>query len=268
MQKIEPVLNNPGQGQNRWYSARRDYFTRNLFRGFHQAMKGFLAIYQRYLHSNHISYQDLDRLVGSENNKGSLWLLKDHCHQLWQQSESLPEINGYLLDWLIGSIFHEAMKLKENIYLNKYYGPLAQKNMQQGVNNASIHCGLDCQYLMNRILKEAANQLEDIGMMFGRANYILRITLPSLKNNNLLLRYLVEHEEMTRELWAEPLTDIFAEIFTGKGDEGYCQAARSYQEGQWWQEAADAYRKALELNPANQEARNFKLNKKQEGGTP
>ncbi len=264
MQKIEPILNNPGQGQNRWYSARRDYFTKNLFRGFHHTMKGFLDIYQRYLHSGHISYQDLDRLVGSENNKGSLWLLKDHCHQLWQQSETLPEINGYLLDWLIGSIFHEAMKLKENIYLHKYYGPLAQ-GLQHEADETTIHCGFECQRLMERILKEAASQLEDIGMMFGRANYLLRITLPSLKNNRLLLRYLVEHEEMATELWAEPLADIFSEIFAGKGDEGYCQAARSYQEGLWWQEAAATYKKALELNPANGEARNFQLNQQQEG---
>ena len=199
-------------------------------------------------------FNEIDRLVGTESKKGCLWQLKDDCHQLWRNSDSSFELNGSLLDWIIGSLFHEAMKLKENIYLFEFYAPLVHD--MKGVWRQEIQhfCGLECRRLMERISHEVDRQMESLGFMFGRVIYLLRTMLPSQAHNPLLLRYLIEHREVAGELWSESLDDIFSDMFHGAPEKGYCFAAQSYFDGNWYDKSLFAYQEALRVNALCDEA--------------
>lgn len=248
---MQQAMIDPGpakQEQNRWFIRRRDFFVTDMVKGFYRTAGGFLKIYQDYLATGAVPFDEIDRLVGSESRKGCLWILKDDCHRLWRNGEAAFDLNGSLLDWIIGSIFHEAMKLKENIYLFEFYAPLAQDLQGGWQQQARQFCGIECGHFMERISQEVDRQMENLGFMFGRAIYLLRIMLPSQAHNRLLLRYLLEHGDVVRELWSESLDEIFADMFAGSPETGYCLAAASYFEGNWYEKALGAYREALRIN--------------------
>ncbi|MFZ5765884.1 MAG: hypothetical protein ACOY4H_09850 [Thermodesulfobacteriota bacterium] len=239
----------PAPGQ--WSAERRDFHLVRLLRQFARTVNGFQKMYHDYLKNGQVAYDDIDRLVGSETSKGMLWRLKDDCHHLWRDADPAVELHGCLLDWLTGSLFHEAMKLKENSYLFHFYGPLGEKMKAEGMD----FCGLECSRFMARIFRETERQMDSLGFMFGRAAYLLRVMLPEQSGNPLLLRFLLEHEVMARELWGESLPEIFADMFAGAPETGFCLAGRSYLEGNWYERAHAAYQGALAINRQCDEAR-------------
>lgn len=243
------------QEVNRWFARRRDYFFTKMLKCFYQTTASYNKIYLHYLAKGYISYDEIDHLVGSEKSKGRLWLLKDDCHQIWRDADPSIEVKGCLLDWVIGSLFHEAMKLKENIYLFQFYGPMAQDMTPQWHAEIQSMCGIECHRFMGRISREISRQVENLVFLFGRANYLLRTLLDSQSTNALLLRYLVEHEEVVLDLWFESLDEIFTDVFSGRPERGYCIAARSYLDGNWNEKALQAYSRALHLNSECAEAR-------------
>lgn len=237
-----------GQKRNKWFAGRRDFFVTSMLKGFYRTAGGFLQIYQDYLKTGTVPYDEIDKLVGTENRKGCLWSLKDDCHQLWRNGDSAFELNGSLLDWIIGSLFHEAMKLKENIYLYEFYAPLAHDMKGEWRLEIQKFCGVECRRFMERISHEVDRQMENLGFMFGRAIYLLRTMLPCQAHNPLLLRYLIEHRDVVSELWSESLDEIFKDMFHGVPENGYCFAAQSYFDGNWYEKALAAYQEALRIN--------------------
>ncbi len=251
MQRVRIETKTP-EPANSWFEKRRDFHNRSLYSGFFETYSSFVSLYQAYINGGELSFDDLTRLVGTEAQKGRLWQLKDHCHRLFKGSS---QQNGLLLDWVIGSIFHEAMKLKENIYMYQFYGPSGSERLGNDAAGASLHCGVSRQNFMRGIAKEARRQVDNLTFLFCRANFLLRMLLPSQAHNVLLLRLLLEEGTISQELWSESTEQIFAELFPDQPEAGYLMVAKSYFNGQWLNEALAAYEAALTLNPDIEEAR-------------
>lgn len=240
--------------RNTWFEERRSLFVKNMFKEFYETISRFREIYEGYTGSQEISFEEIDRLVGRESRKGLLWSLKDRCHQLWRGADPEREMNGCLLDWLLGSIFHEAMKLKENIYMLEYYGPLAEKMKKKNAAETIKFCGIECQQFLERSRKEINQEMENLGFLFGRANYLMRNLVIDQAENYLLVRFLIEQSEVTENLWSESLEHLFTDMYPQGPAAGFCLAARSYLEGDWVDLAKKAYGKARELDPECREA--------------
>lgn len=244
----------PKTAQNTWFEERRQLFLKNMLKGFYETSSRFLAIADRYDRTGKIPFAHIDGLVGTETHKGLLWTLKDRCHQLWRNADPQDEMNGCLLDWLMGSIFHEAMKLKENIYLHHVYGPLAEAMKRREAVGTVTLCGEEYRRFLDRVRREVESQMDNLGFMFGRANALLRVMVRHQGENRLLVRYLVENPEVVEQLWSVGLDDLLFEMFPEGAEYGYCAAARSYMEGDWHRRALAAYQKALAVSPACEEA--------------
>ncbi len=205
-------------------------------------------------------HRRLAEMVGTERDTGPLWQLKDLCHRIWPQQ--LQELHGHgvLVDWLIGSLFHEAMKLKENLYLLGTYGPSAAA--LGGVARPGLGCDdkpplsrmADLDTLVERTAATVAGQLERIGFLFGQVNYILRLMIPDLAVNPLVIRLLAEREQEVVDLWGESLEELFAEVLGRRAADGFCLAGASYLDGHWRRQALAMYRRALALTPDCDEA--------------
>lgn len=239
---------------NRWFEERRNLFVKNMFKEFYETFSGVIKIYEHYIATQDVSFEEIDTLVGKEAEKGLLWRLKDGCHQLWRNTDPEKELNGCLLDWVLGSVFHEAMKLKENIYMYQYYGPLAENMKKRDGGGTVKFCGVECKRFMERTRKEIHRQMENLGFMFGRACYLLRTMLPDQAHNDLLVRYLIENDHVGETLWSESLDDLLTEMFHSP-ETGYCAAAKSYCAGQWYERALQTYTSAVKVNPDCEEAR-------------
>ena len=237
----------PAVSSNRWFARRRDFFIKNVFEGFYKSRTFFIELYDRYNNTGKISFSDIAELVGVENHKG-LWLLKDRCHQLWRDGETRLDSNGFFLDWVVGSLFHEAVKLKENIYMFHFYAPLADEIKKQ-FKNERMASDAACLKFMEGTGPEIRKQMDNLALLLGRANYLLRAMLAGQSDNVLLLRYLIERKDVVRELWSESLEDLFGDMFYGGPEQGFCLAGKNYLDGHWYDRALMAYTAALEINP-------------------
>lgn len=246
----------PGSARkkNNWFEERRSLFVKNMLKEFYETMSRFRELYEHYTKTQEITFAEIDRLVGRESSKGLLWSLKDRCHQLWREADPESEMTGCLLDWLMGSIFHEAMKLKENIYMLEYYGPLADKMRQKNSAATVNFCGIECRQFLERTRTEITREMENLGFLFGRANYLLRNLIIEQAKNPLLVRFLFEHHDVAENLWSETLENLFSDMYASQPEAGFCLAARSYKEGDWEAMATKAYSKALQIKPDCDEA--------------
>lgn len=254
----------PGAATNRWLKRRRSYFIMLLYRDFYRVFLQFQAIYLVYIDKAAISYAALDGLIGSESAKGRLWRLKDRCHLLWN-NESDRTIEGCLLDLVLGSLFHECMKLKENIYLRERYRPQLEQYLSDSIGAGSDPSwpaamgmgfkGFEWKRVLLNTDGESGSQMENLNFLFGQANYLFRLLLQTESGNRILLRYLIEHEEMVAEVWHESLDQLFADLYAGHPELAFLSAGRSYQEGHWYDRAHAAFSRALALQPDNHEAR-------------
>lgn len=233
---------------NRWFLQRQDFFIRNIFKEFYQSYNQFSAVYKQRLDSGQIIFGDIEQLVGTEKSKG-LWLLKDCCHQLWRDTGLQPgRHNSFFLDWLAGSIFHEAMKLKENIYIISRYIPLAREISELHGREAVTGNSIEWERFLASANQEIPKQMENLAFLFGRAIYLLREELFIQGENMLLLRYFFENQDIVKKLWSESLEEIFNDLFSGRPEQGYCLIGKSYLDGHWYEQSLAAYSSALKLN--------------------
>ena len=73
-------------------------------------------------------FEDIEKFVGDDASS-ILFRLKESCHAIFRPSgsDSRPEVAaGALLDLVVGSLFHEAMALRENLYQLESYGAQVQ----------------------------------------------------------------------------------------------------------------------------------------------
>ncbi|GAB4333383.1 MAG: hypothetical protein Kow0089_02010 [Desulfobulbaceae bacterium] len=272
--------------RNPWFEKRRDFFVRQMIDEFFSVSLSFQDLYRVYLEwrgarsmacadlldedlqqQRNLLWDGLVRLVGEENSRGPLWQLKDLCHRIWPEGGIGDDVGGSLLDWLIGSMFHEIMKCKENIYLLNRYGPAACRMKERSPHNDHFYRNgvsaspaerldsmIDIQGLMRRAAADAARQMEQTALLIGHASYMVRLMLRELAGNPLVVRLLVEREETVRHLWCEEPEDIFADLYAGDSAEGFCVAGRSYLRGQWFMQALKMFGRALEIDPTCDEA--------------
>ena len=268
-----------------WFEQRRNHFVRQVVDDFFLVFGSFQQLYTMYLKCRNSQQYDcadflspetekvreqiwnqLTRMIGTESEKGRLWRLKDLCHLVWPEQEREDAIHGSLIDWLLGSVFHEAMKLKENIYLLNTYGPAAVRMREDSPASAGqalrtsgafpqLSNMVDVESLIRRIAADVVNQMEQVGFLLGQANFILRMMMPDLAGNTLVVRLLVEEEALVRALWGEPVEELFMDMFSGTAAEGFCSAGRSYLGGQWYGQALAMYERAFDCDRQCDEAR-------------
>jgi len=239
---------------NRWVASRRHLFVRNLLKEFFETFDTFVRIYEHYISCDEASFEEIDRLVGTESRKGLLWQLKDSCHRLWRDADPKEDLHGRLLDWALGSLFHEAMKLKENAYMYQHYRPLAEELQVDQPAGSIRFCGVEGQRFIERTSREIRRQMENIASLFNRGSFLLRLMLVDQAGNPLLVRFLLEEEARLGVLWGESLDALFAEMYPLMPETGYCVAAASYLNDQWYEQASQAYQRALAVNDHCEEA--------------
>ncbi|MCI5138598.1 MAG: hypothetical protein D3922_09345, partial [Candidatus Electrothrix sp. AR1] len=191
--------------------------------------------------------------------------LRDLCRRVWPEGEHGENIEGSLVDWLMGSIFHEAMRLREDVNILNDYGSATFKNRQmraarengsqlRNLPASRLEKVMDRKNLIKRVAVDVMQQMEQLAFLFGQTNNMLRTMLTGLADNFLLVRFLVEQEDIVEDLWGEGLADVFADMFSGTPARGFCAAGQSYMSGQWYTRALIMYKRALEFDEGCDEA--------------
>lgn len=130
-----------------------------------------------------LTFSDVAQFV-DDRGKSSLFRLKEMCHELYRNSDFASH-REKLYDITVGYIFHEAMKLRENLYQLEYYKPRTLmfkeslnekerkiiKEMDSLITKAERRMkeGL---FELRRLFKDLMDQLVDLINLY-RDNYLL-----------------------------------------------------------------------------------------------
>lgn len=192
-----------------------------------------------------LRFEQVQELVG--DGEGSvLFRLKEHCHALFRpedRSEGLAMPREALFDLAVGSLFHEAMKFRENLYQHTVYGPKVRAlRTESGSDTDEIFREFE------RILAAAAVRLDEAMQeteaLFAHTRTQFRVLLVAHRANGLVARYLIENAGLVTEVLPEGLDPLLAEIH-GSAARGYVTAARSYLASGYFGPARSALAEAL-----------------------
>ncbi|MCI5162966.1 MAG: hypothetical protein D3917_13300 [Candidatus Electrothrix sp. AX5] len=270
--------------RNSWFDRQRNFFVRQFFADFFTLTYSFQKLYRSYcdcrgsamgsscylLHHHgenaHCRIWDqLNWMIGEETDKGPLWTSRELCRRVWPEGEHEENVEGSLVDWLMGAIFHEAIRLREDVHILNNYGNATFKSRQmtavrenrsqpQNLPASRLAKVMDRKNLIKRVAVDVMQQMEQLAFLFGQTNNMLRTMLTGLADNFLLVRFLVEQEDIVEDLWGEGLADVFADMFFNTPAQGFCAAGSSYMSGQWYTRALIMYKRALEFDEGCDEA--------------
>ncbi|MFT5441527.1 MAG: hypothetical protein ACI8W3_000568 [Myxococcota bacterium] len=181
-------------------------------------------------------FEDVALLVG-DTDSSMLFRLKERCHALFRRESSVASDlhREVLFDLTVGSLFHEAMKLRENLYQHEVYVPkveslLAQHGPGDGdffdefekIQATGADRTMQAMAETEALLEQTRNQLR--GLLEGRPE------------NGLMTRNLVENRGAVEEVFDCDLAEILAGIHGGVLA-GFAAAAHSYLESAFFSEA-------------------------------
>lgn len=240
---------------NFWLESRRDVFLRDLVQDFIEAKLYVAMLREEHRTTATLPYSLLDEWIGSETKKGALWNLKDQCHNLFRNKGAKSNLYEHLFDWTIGSIFHEAIKLKEDSYQMETYKPLLE---QESYKQNAVLSRIVSDYfeVIENARKNLAEELERINHLFSKALLHLIEILPLHRDNILLVRFLLDNtKKLSEKVFGKKVfTQIVHTMFPeGVASAYLCVAEKCIQSG-WYRDATRYLKKALKLDATNKKA--------------
>ena len=235
--------------ENKKYTLRN----RNLLeimRGLLHAHLAFQEIFKKY-REGCLRFTDIGHWV-DDRGESTLFNLKEQSHSLFRNKGKEPFYkNEWLLDLVIGSIFHEAMKLRENIYQLEIYRP---KYLRYKCHPAKAPYEKDYAQRFERIITKAGQGallgISEIRSLFQDAMEQLIELFKQNVRNPYLVRFLLENEALLKKVYGPQRGKaIFGLIFEGGLQEAYDRAGCSYLLSGHYDLASRYFSKALKLGP-------------------
>ena len=243
--------------EKQWIKERRSVLLKDLIQQMLSTRLFFNDLYDHYKKIGCVAFKDLEFWIKTENRKRSLWNLKDSSHVLFRENSSKQRFYENIFDWTLGSIFHEGMKLKEDVYIIEGYKKwenvfTKSKNIPGDVNLAELR--KEYETITKRAQKNIAQEVDSLRYLFTKAMDQLQKIIIQNKNDGLLIRFLVEAEDpFDRVYGGGSLNSFFKNIYDWGLIDAYLRVGKNYREGGWHHEALTVLTKALSLSPENKE---------------
>jgi tetratricopeptide (TPR) repeat protein len=208
----------------------------------HELLDKLTARYQR----NELVFAELREFVGDD--EGSvLFRLKEKCHALFRPEPDRAQVarpREALFDLAVGSLFHEAMKFREDFYQREVYGPRVRSLRAEAGEEAN---GLFQEF--ERILSAVSARLEtgliETQSLMAQSWGQLQVLLSEQPNDGFVTRFLIERRETLDRLGPPGLDSLLASIH-GATTTGYVVAGRSYLASGHYEAADRVLANALE----------------------
>jgi hypothetical protein len=217
----------------------------DIVRDFVEAHRLLGEIAARY-REGALRFDEVQELV-RESESSVLFRLKERCHALYRVApgHDAPAIGqGALFDLAVGSLFHEAMKFRENFYQRCAYGPQVQALRAVGVPDDS---GLIAEF--EKILAESAARIDEslaeTAVLLLRTVAQFRLLLRQQGANGHLARYLATRGEEVASVIGLSLDELLREVYGSPGH-AYALAGLSFLESGFFAEGRAAIARAVE----------------------
>ncbi len=225
-----------------WLLSKQESFVRDVLRDFCQLASLLESHFSEYDLSGSVSFHFFDDLLGRQNSKGLLWRLKDTSHLLFRnESQKKFAVLGEYLDWALGYIFHECIKLKEDAYQQMNYKPrFRQLRQNTELTPEEMHIGSELYAVIRQTTESIDREVKRIRFILFHCKRMFILYLPIHRENPLLARYLYAQSELVRSVFKGYYDELLNSIYPDGLSRMYELAAHSLEVGGWTAEADKA----------------------------
>ena len=231
-----------------------------IVRGLLLSEVAFQEIFRKYKEGR-LRFSDIGAWV-DDKGQSLLYSLKEQCHTLYRYKGKRPiHKNQWLLDLVIGSIFHEAMKLRENIYQMEIYRPrYLQYKLKVGKSAYEKDYLQQFERIMLKAKQGVAEGMEETRSLFQDAMAQLIDLFKESPKNIFLVRFLLDNQPLLQKVYGSKMAkEIFNLMFKEGFLDAYQLAGRSYLKSEHYDLSSHYFSKALKRIPHNNDLR-FLLN--------
>ncbi len=200
----------------------------------HRLMQDLFARHRR----GTLHFEDLRELVG-DDERSVLFRLKERCHAAFRNSRDVSDQALHreaLFDLAVGSLFHEAMKLREDFYQREVYGPRVRALRSRASGDAS-----ELFEEFDRLLEGVSTRLEE-GLreseaLLGQTVTQLKLLLGAHRDDGAVARYLLENTDRVQDAFGASLEALLTTTY-GSTATAFQIAGISYLESGYYDSAA------------------------------
>jgi hypothetical protein len=229
-----------------WIRAKRPAFVRDVLRDFCLAS---LKLEEQFRHNDQhkrLNFDEIRDLLGFEMNKGLLWRLKDTAHHLFR-NEPGERLVGRFLDWSMGYIFHETIKLKEDAYQQATYGQWFRQMQGTAMATEESDITRELYKVVEQTRESIEREIARIRFILAHCRRLFPLYLCEHKDNLLLARLIFEEQGLVEETFGNDFARLQRAIYGGEPELMYVYASRSLRQGGWMEDAARAVEEAARL---------------------
>ncbi|MCL1985775.1 MAG: hypothetical protein FWG59_04930 [Betaproteobacteria bacterium] len=223
-----------------WISGDKAILLRDFLRDYCQVFAVLEEQLRRFTLSGTLSYAVLRDLVGSEEQNGLFWLLKDSAHHLFRSDEE--NMAGMLLDWAVGYAFHECVKLMEDAFQYQHY----RNRFLEFKERAAAQEGRTVEQLFPLLMQtheSAWRELTRIVHTLSQCRELLVHYLPPYGSAGQLARLLLEREELVRHVFGAAYVQLLEALYGQERGRMLLLAAKDFLDGGRPQAACDVLAK-------------------------
>lgn len=242
-----------------WIRAKQMEFARDVLRDFCLASRELSNIFTAYESIGVIDYLAVRQLTGTVMNKGILWRLKDTAHHLLRAEQGPMPIYqndarlDSFLDWALGYIFHEVVKIREDAHQHENYVPWMER-----LQSPTLHPGLaplEEEHLraMAAVLVETRKSLDReisrVRRIIAECISLFPHVLRQYRDSQLLARFLYSQESLVQEVFGPDHETLLELLYEDELQILYLMAAQSLRQGGWVEPARQALITAQQIRP-------------------
>jgi len=242
------------------FQVTRDRNILEIVRGLLLSEVAFQEIFKKYKEGC-LRFSDIGVWI-DDKGQSLLYNLKEQCHSLFRnKGKKSAYKNEGLLDLVIGSIFHEAMKLRENIYQMEVYRPkYLQYKSKVGKSDYEKDYLQQFERIILKTKRGVVEGMEETRSLFQDAMAQLIDLFKEGANNTILVRFLLENLTLLQKVYgSKKAKEIFDLMFKKGFLDAYQLAGQSYLQSEHYDLSSNYFLKALKMDPQNHDLR-FLLN--------
>lgn len=230
----------------------RDRNILEIVRGLLLSEVAFQEILKKY-REGRLRFSDIGTWV-DDKGQSLLYNLKEQCHSLFRdKGKKTIHQKEWLLDVVIGSIFHEAMRLRENIYQMEVYQP---KYLQYKSKVGKSDYEKDYLQLFERIILKTrqgvVEGIDETRSLFHEAMVQLIDLFKEGSKNAFLVRFLLDNLTLLKKVYGSKKAKKIFELMFSKGLlDAYRLAGQSYLQSEHYDLSSTYFLKALKVDPHN-----------------
>lgn len=216
---------------------------------FVQLLREFLAGYTAFVelfaeHGIHdIPFAKIRDLVGDDEG-AVLFRMKEKSHALFRTDEYASEVVRHeaLFDLALGSLFHEAMKLRESLYQREVYGPRVAL-LREAADESSEALIVEFDRILGKSVARQGEVVSEVRVLLSQTRDQLRRLLLERSGDRRVTRCLLSRRAQVDAVFPEGLSGLLRAMH-GNAVTGLIEGARALLESAYYLEALETLQAA------------------------